>query len=73
MGKGGKKYIVVAIAGKSQKLYLENVKKVHKNIKKSLKPIPLYSEKLLLHLESQETETDSCTPSKEVEEESFAI
>lgn len=55
----GKKYIYVQIAARKEKLYLANVKKVHKRTKKVLPPIPIYSQKLHDHIDSQETEPDS--------------
>lgn len=53
----GKKYLPVNVSGSERKLYLDDIQKIYRSIKKSQKPIPPYSQPILRKV-SQRTEGD---------------
>lgn len=50
-----KKQISVIVREIPQKVYIANVKKVYRRVKKAEKPIPKYFEKTILSKRSQDT------------------
>lgn len=72
----GKKYLPIIISGVTHKLFLDDLQKIHRNIKKTQKPIPLYPSspsKNILRKATQETQPDCDCPEVDLEEDSFQI
>ena len=62
----------VQISGSTHKLYLEDLQKIYRNVRKIQKPIPTYP-KMILRKPTQETQPDLEAETEEFEEESFRV
>lgn len=70
----GKKYVPVMTGGTIYKLYLDDLLRIQRTFKKQQKPIPSYSEAIILRKTSRQTSADfDPLISQDLEQDSFTI